>query len=123
MSKRPIFSFPPSFGSYLALVFEFLGFLALGGVAGYVAQTYIWPEYSNWIFPVVFIAMFFLGLWFMVRQTKRLSEKDLQRKAAESKQHLEEELSPAAVERRLKDFDDRFQKAFKNRSGNKGQGE
>ena len=119
MGKRPLFSFPPNFGSYLALVFEFLGFLALGGVSGFVAQTYIWPEHSNWIFPAVFIAMFFLGLWFMVRQTKRLADKDNVRRAQEIQQDSREELSPEAVEKRMKDFDARFQKAFKHRGSKK----
>ena len=123
MSRRPLFSFPPSFGSYLAVVFEFLGFLALGGVAGFVAQTYIWPEYSSWIFPVIFIAMFLLGLWFMVRQTKRLSEQEKERKIEQKKQEADPELSPELVERRMKEFDERFRNTLKIRSKKSPSGE
>ncbi|MBU43781.1 MAG: hypothetical protein CMN76_11215 [Spirochaetaceae bacterium] len=113
MAKRPLFSFPSDFGSYLALVFEFLGFLGLGGVAGYICQEYIWPEYGDWIFPAVFLFMFLLGLWFMVKQTKRLSQQALERSKKEEQEKSDPPLSPDLVEKRMKEFDAKFNRAFK----------
>ena len=115
MSKRPIFSFPPDFGRYMAVVFEFLGFLGLGGVAGYVAENYIWPEYSSWIFPTIFLAMFVLGLWFMIRQTKSLAERKSAFPGPGAEKDGEEELTPDMVEKRMKEFDARFQSSLGHR--------
>ena len=101
-----MFVFPSNFGSYLAVVFEFFGFLGLGGVGGYVAQEYIWPEYSAWIFPVVFLSMFGLGLWFMVRQAKRVA--DAPSDSVSSSREISRTLDPDTVSKEMRALDERF---------------
>ena len=105
----------------MAVVFEFLGFLGLGGVAGYVAEHYIWPEYSSWIFPAIFLAMFVLGLWFMIRQTKSLAARKSAFPDSGQEGDQDEELTPDMVEKRMKEFDARFQKSLGHRRRRGGQ--
>lgn len=120
MAKRPILSFPPDFGRYLAVVFEFLGFLGLGGVAGYVAAT-VWPEQGSWMFPSIFLAMFLLGLWFMIRQTASLAKQQKKREKEQREEaSKEQELTPDSVEKRMREFDERFNRALKGRGRRRG---
>ncbi|MCB1303235.1 MAG: hypothetical protein KDK37_03120 [Leptospiraceae bacterium] len=120
-SKKPMFVFPPNFGSYLAVVFEFFGFLGLGGVGGYVAQEYLWPEHSAWIFPVVFLSMFGLGLWFMVRQAKRVAEKT-ESSDFSTRDAMPPTLDPDTVSKQMQALDERFARLPNRRPGRKESG-
>lgn len=84
-------------GTYLGIAFEFLGFLAFGGIAGYLAGE--WLDDQTW-FLVIFLVSFAIGIYYLYKRAVA-ADSD----ARQKKKQVRKETDSERMDRIRSDFE------------------